>query len=985
MNIGFHQIEGQKDQVSLHNYDTKTSVEKKAEKSFGTQAVFAWDSSEVGMGIRPYREEKSGGQLLEDAIIFDEKNTKNYMIVMANTLSEEDYAQLMKEGANPANCQPKDMVTIMDQIKVTLAKSGVQVAGFTDTLDAATIKEAGLSEAYANAIANGLAAKNLPATKDNVKAIAAQLDQAQNLNGLTEGAKKYLIENDLQPTLDNLYKARYAGGSQAVASQGYFQTDSHGYMAKKGSADELTSMESQIQDIIHKAGMDKEPGILTKANWLLENGLPLNEKNLHALVNLDRISEGITMDKIALAAADAISVGLMAKDGNVILVEEGGYIQEAITVNEQTQALTDDNLKELILQNKNLNLHNLFFENQHTGKAANEINKDFVMAPIQEKTFLEAKKQLVEIQLQMSAQANLKLMKQGISIDLTPLNQLADMLKKEEGLYHATEFSSVMEKTEEIKSLPEATLGISVKEAWRANRIYTLDRVYETGKAIAYEYAKAGETYEALMTVPRADLGDNIKKAFRNVDDLLLADNMELTQENRKAVRILAYNRMEISPDNMQAVKEADALFTKVMNQLTPEKTLQMLRDGINPMNMNLDELSAYLAGGEEDDKELEKYSKFLYRLEKNNEITAEEKDAYIGIYRLLRQIEKGDEAAIGTIVSNNQQLNLENLLSAVRTQKKGYVDAKIDDAFGFVKEITKNGLSISDQILNYYKNRAENLTDDLSKTETYEEDDLSNLWKQEQILNETIPELWKDGVGVTPNNVLAEHMLSNDASFLQDYRNLAKKKQKESEFLQDLEGLKNVFSEGEDAVKEAYDAFAKRATEQLKEEGENGENHIDVRSYAFDMRQISLWNAHAQQENYYVPMELADSTAMIHVKIVNGQKKGTVSVEIHQMSETLGKASALFTAKDGRIDGFIGVAQKEDVFTYEKIATKCKALILEETGKEADITCVYSQTTNLNAFNQEEKILSNRELYKIAKAFIQSIEQEVTGYESEL
>ena len=71
-------------------------------------------------------------------------------------------------------------------------------------------------------------------------------------------------------------------------------------------------------------------------------------------------------------------------------------------------------------------------------------------------------------------------------------------------------------------------------------------------------------------------------------------------------------------------------------------------------------QLLNYLDTLQDEGESLEKYSKYLYRLEKNKEISQEEKDAYIGVYRLLRQIEKGDDAAIGTLVSKNQEMNFE-------------------------------------------------------------------------------------------------------------------------------------------------------------------------------------------------------------------------------------------------------------------------------------------------------------------------------------
>ena len=99
-----------------------------------------------------------------------------------------------------------------------------------------------------------------------------------------------------------------------------------------------------------------------------------------------------------------------------------------------------------------------------------------------------------------------------------------------------------------------------------------------------------------------------------------------------------------------------------------------------------------------------EKYSEFLWKVEKSNEITKEEKEAYIGVYRLLHRVEQSDGAVIGSVLNQNAQLNLRNLLSAVRNKKKEGMDIKIDDEFGGLDVLKTKGPSISEQIEGYLK-----------------------------------------------------------------------------------------------------------------------------------------------------------------------------------------------------------------------------------------------------------------------------------------
>ncbi len=77
---------------------------------------------------------------------------------------------------------------------------------------------------------------------------------------------------------------------------------------------------------------------------------------------------------------------------------------------------------------------------------------------------------------------------------------------------------------------------------------------------------------------------------------------------------------------------------------MTPSSVLKMIRDGVNPLTTDMAELEQYFKDqSDQPEQEMETYSKFLYRLEKNKEITPEERDAYIGVYRMLRQFEKSE------------------------------------------------------------------------------------------------------------------------------------------------------------------------------------------------------------------------------------------------------------------------------------------------------------------------------------------------------
>ena len=88
-----------------------------------------------------------------------------------------------------------------------------------------------------------------------------------------------------------------------------------------------------------------------------------------------------------------------------------------------------------------------------------------------------------------------------------------------------------------------------------------------------------------------------------------------------------------------------------------------------------------------------------MWKLEQRQEISPEERDSYIGIYRLLNQIDKTDGAVIGALANQGAELTMKNLLSAVRTNRNTGIDVTVDGEFGEAETVPSPDLSISQQI----------------------------------------------------------------------------------------------------------------------------------------------------------------------------------------------------------------------------------------------------------------------------------------------
>jgi hypothetical protein len=113
----------------------------------------------------------------------------------------------------------------------------------------------------------------------------------------------------------------------------------------------------------------------------------------------------------------------------------------------------------------------------------------------------------------------------------------------------------------------------------------------------------------------------------------------------------------------------------------------------ISDLNEKIDQLKEQGISSED------KYSTYLRSLEKQDGITSEERKAYIGIYRLLYNIDKSDGAAVGAVVNSGREITLGNLLTAIQTSRKGSLDAVINDEFGTLQSISHSKETIAEQL----------------------------------------------------------------------------------------------------------------------------------------------------------------------------------------------------------------------------------------------------------------------------------------------
>ena len=1014
--------------VTFDNVETKQNVDKAATTTYrGSRTdktertgAFALDISGSVMDNKAYKGQgKTAEEVMQEAGQIDVATQRDYMTVMSNSMSAEDFGQMMKDGFQIGDMEVEEVVTIVDKIKAALIKGGVEVVGYTDQIDEDTLEQITGSEAFARKLSKQFIEHDVPPTEENIENAVAAYDKAAELKKLSEGAIRYMVENHMEPTIDNLYLAEHSATPAAdKQAKGYYECFTQqgyaGYYARKAEDFHWQQLRPQMREVVRQAGLPVNEETMEDAKWLIEKGIPLTAEAVTSLYQLNSLKLPQDGEQVMAAIASAIADGEEAGKAN--LADPRSKLEKAADYVDRFAQVTDQALQKTVSEGRELTLANLEAaqsELEADGTAPAEYREyavdndaDGVDGTSSTVYFdspqaVTARRQLEEIRLMMTIEANLRLMKNGVYIDTTELQELVDALRQietqqKQHMFRDTDMRRVSIKsslyTETRNKIAEIPLlPIDVAGKFKVtDKDFTLNQVHVAGTALKNEYEQASKKYEAWMA-PREEMGDSIQKAFRNIDDILEDMKLEPSEENRRAIRILGYNSMELTEENIQLVKESDMELRRVIDKMTPAVVLQTIRENKNPLEMTIPELNDCLDAMQySQEQEEENYSKFLHKLDKSDGIDAVERTAYIGIYRLFRQIEKGDESALGTLVNTGTaKFSFKNLLSMMRSQKKFNMDFTIDDLFDGVEAIDDED-SISSQIEGgfnrNYRQIAGAIADRMAKQDEslekeYEEEQIQEYRESCKVEDDVIKELLDNKQPVTANNLAAANMLMYKRGSL--YKDLKKyTKPEDNDKVKDaVSHLREAMTDKE-STQEAYEEM-QHVFEEVLEEAQNAPDirYLDLKAIQSCSKQLTLAGNLAQEENYQVPVEIHGETTAIHLKVLHGKKDGG-KVKVAFATESYGQVAAEFSVRKKRISGYIACSTAEGAANLQGreqnlragLKNTVRALATNEL-ELGGISTVHSTELNLNSFTAEEaendSAVQTAELYQIAKAFI--------------
>lgn len=917
---------------------------------------------------------------------------RNYMAVMSNSMSDEDFARLQKEGFHPGSTDIETVVTIVDRIKAALLKGGTQVVGYTDTVSDDVLKSITGSEAYAQELKKQFMERDIPFTEENITAVTEAWNMLSQTDAITEGGIKYMVENDLEPTPENIYTARYSSVSDgSQQGKGYYAAgEVAGYYARKPEEIDFEKLKPQMEKVIEEAGYTLDEETFSDAKWLVEKGIPLNEDTFSLLRDIRQQHFPVSYKEFLSAAASALADGTHPAKAD--LGRNHTYVEEAVEIKEKTDSADERAVDIIIAKELPLTLKNIFAAQEWlSSNWAQNINRKDDAESIRGHRLLE------EIRLSMSVEANLRLLRSGYQIETASLEKLVVRLKEAEDSF-ARAFSGQVEESEakEKVSLYQETLetiqGIRTSPVSiipQVSEKNTLREVYAYGENSRNVYEKAENSYEALMTAPRSDMGDSIHKAFRNVDAILTDMGIEISDENRRVVRILGYNSLEITGENIKQIKEKDDLLRGVIKEMKPGRVLNMIRDGVNPLNMSLEELAQYFNDQTDTAGEIESYSKFLYKLEKQKGITEEERSAYIGIYRLVHQLEKADDAAVGAIWQSGAEFTFGNLLSSIRSTRHGHMDYKVDESFGGM-DIRNTGIEdIISQIEKAFasgsvseRQELEQALEDAGDEKAGEEydhmlyDQVRKAVKSEEAVFQYLGDY---GQPVTADNLLSAGSLLKTPGHIWDQ--IKKFKEKNEDYLEEAgeKVLENF--EGSKEAGEAYEGLKETIQSLLKEAAFADTNSaLDVRAMSTLYKQMTFMGSMAREENYEIPANINGSLTSINLKLIhNSQKESKVTITFE--AEGMGKTAAQFKLTDEKLSGFCICSSGEGSEFLKDNKELFEQKLEEEQIHPGEIYFAKGEKLDLTEFSLKESHDrqtgdNSRVLYRAARAFIGFVQE---------
>ena len=660
---------------------------------------------------------------------------------------------------------------------------------------------------------------------------------------------------------------------------------------------------------------------------------------------------------------------------------------------------------------------------------------------------------LQELRMLMTAQAGAFLVKQGVNLNTIPIAELTNKLYEYDRQIFEEEYAdignvdrfgvndnniqnsvyvnisdnvlvqqqgqiqmaqqlyqtslSVRRAMYNISTSPDALIGAVLKKQSDSKAV-TIQDFAGMGSNLKRRFKEAGQTYESVGTQVRQDLGDSVKKAVAaSTDDILKELGLENTTANKDAIRILALNSMDMTTENVDNIKSVYQTLNSLINNMTPKTVLNMIKDNINPLKDDINDLNEYIQKQNEingtDESKSEKYSLFLYKLDKTDGISLQDREKFIGIYKMLNIFTKDAGAAVGALIKQDAQVTMGNLYTAYKSRKAYGMQAAVDDSTGISKihadyynnlfeqtsgKITPLTLKDVNNSQDIYSRSVEGFCEAVSESYDFDKEAeyysdiydkyIESLRYDEQDTDYIIGELERADETVTIGNIQAAFNVSQTDYFNNLKNKLTTGRDNKTDGNDYDDELSGMFKEITDSLKDsesidkAYDNLKqniqKRLNEAVADDNMTSADAIEtLRNANKEIGYIYRLNL---RHDYKIPVVIGDDIRTINLTLIQDDTdKGRISVGFDD--EKSGHVSVEAKINNKSADIYI-LSDNDDTALIEDRAQN----LSEELKNKMQIDTVNINTginDNINRVtydNAAESVASDK-LYKISKLII--------------
>ncbi|MDR1531581.1 MAG: DUF6240 domain-containing protein [Clostridiales bacterium] len=323
-----------------------------------------------------------------------------------------------------------------------------------------------------------------------------------------------------------------------------------------------------------------------------------------------------------------------------------------------------------------------------------------------------ARRGQAERRLQMIYEASYRL--RGIDIDTETAQAGLDALRAQESRYarslrlagasqeHLPLMSELFVKLGDIGTIKHSIMGDVL-----------LGKISFTVDAMHIACAEGIGAYETFAAAPQSVYGDSFERVRSQFPELLKSLSLEPREENIKAAMILSRNMMDVTQENLTQVKLLSLKIDETLNRLHPFIAASMLKDGLNPLEMHLDEVLEYIdtfndifGTGLED-----KLAEYTADMDADGQLDPNSRGFLIALYRLLYAV-RGNGGAALCAAAKGGELTLGGLLSASKYLRPHQaLDRQIDGNFGLLEELRFSEDTIRGKITQALQREAARLT----------------------------------------------------------------------------------------------------------------------------------------------------------------------------------------------------------------------------------------------------------------------------------